>query len=210
MNFKGILTILMVCLSAFALWFAFNPHFFQKPASNTVITHATDSESTMTQLQPPRALIDFSLIDSEGKPFDKTALQGHWTLLFFGYATCPGICPHTLRILKTVWTEGKLDQKLQFIFVTLNAKKDSPENLKAFLSQFNPHFKGLTGDMKTIEALSKNCSIYYFDDPKAKQTFIDHSATLLLINPKAELQALFSPPHEAQKLLTALKQILKD
>lgn len=181
MNLKRLLTVLMLLLSACAL---------------------------ATELHPPKALIDFSLIDSDAKPFHKSTLKGQWTLLFFGYATCPGICPHTLNVLKTVWTEGQLDQKLRFIFVTLNPKKDSPQNLKAFLSAFNPHFKGLTGDINTIEALSKNCSIYYFNDPASKQTMIDHSATLLLINPKAELQALFSPPHEAQKLLVELNTFI--
>ncbi len=166
--------------------------------------------STATTLHPPKPLIPFSLIDTEGKVFTQASLQGQWSLLFFGYATCPGICPNTLKMLQKVWEDKGVSQKLRFIFITLNPKEDSPAKLKAFLARFNPYFKGLTGEIRTIEALSKACSIYYWQDPKASQTMIDHSATLLLINPTGQIKALFSPPHESAVRLSELKALIKD
>jgi protein SCO1 len=168
------------------------------------------SAGALTILHPAKPLIPFSLIDTEGKAFKQASMQGQWSLLFFGYATCPGICPTTLKVLQKVWAEDPLlDQKLHFIFVSLNPKDDTPAKLKAFLAPFNRHFKGLTGDAKQIEALSKACSIYSWQDPEAPQLMIDHSATLLLINPQGAIKALFSPPHEAATLLKELKALLK-
>ena len=163
---------------------------------------------TATVLHPAKPLIPFSLMDTEGNPFTQASMQGQWSLLFFGYATCPGICPTTLKVLQKVWIDPVLDQKLQFIFVSLNPNEDTPEKLKAFLAGFNPHFRGLTGNAKQIEALSKACSIYSWQDPKATQLMIDHSATLLLINTQGAIKALFSPPHESATLLTELKALI--
>jgi len=167
------------------------------------------SAGALSVLQPAKPLIPFSLIDTEGKPFTQASMQGQWSLLFFGYATCPGICPNTLKVLQKVWIDPVLDQKLHFIFVSLNPTDDTPAKLKAFLAGFNPHFRGLTGNAKQIEALSKACSIYSWQDPEAKQLMIDHSATLLLINPQGAIKALFSPPHEAATLLTELKTLIR-
>ena len=167
------------------------------------------SAGALTVLHPAKPLIPFSLIDTEAKPFTQASLQGQWSLLFFGYATCPGIGPTTLKVLQKVWADPVLDQKLHFIFVSLNPSEDTPAKLKAFLSGFNPHFTGLTGDAKQIEALSKACSIYSWQDPTAKQLMIDHSATLLLINPQGAIKALFSPPHEPAALLAELKALIR-
>ena len=166
-------------------------------------------QSTATVLHPAKPLIPFSLIDTEGQSFTQASLQGQWSLLFFGYATCPGICPTTLKVLQKVWIDPVLDQKLHFIFVSLNPNEDTPAKLKAFLARFNPHFEGLTGDAKQIQALSKACNIYSWQDPTASPLMIDHSATLLLINPQGAIKALFSPPHEAATLLAELKAFIK-
>lgn len=166
-------------------------------------------QNTATVLHPAKPLIPFSLIDTEGKSFTQASLQGQWSLLFFGYATCPGICPNTLKVLQKVWEDPHLDQKLHFIFVSLNPIDDTPAKLKAFLARFHPRFSGLTGDKRHIEALSKACSIYSWQDPKATQTLIDHSATLLLVNPQGAIKALFSPPHEVSTLLSELKNLIK-
>ncbi|MBP6104473.1 MAG: SCO family protein [Gammaproteobacteria bacterium] len=178
-------------------------------AASATIQTPPMPQGTATVLQPAKPLIPFSLIDTEGKSFTQASLQGQWSLLFFGYADCPGICPTTLKVLQKVWIDPVLDQKLHFLFVSLNPRDDTPAKLKAFLAGFNPHFEGLTGDAKQIQALSKACSIYSWQDPTATPLMIDHSATLLLITPQGAIKALFSPPHEAATLLAELKALIK-
>ncbi len=165
--------------------------------------------NSATVLQPAKPLIPFSLVDTDAKAFTQHSLQGQWSLLFFGYANCPGICPATLKVLQKVWEDNSIAQKLHFIFISLDPVEDTPAKLKTFLAGFNPRFSGLTGDEKQIQALSKACNIYYWIDPKATQTVIDHSATLLLVNPQGAIKVLLSPPHEPAALLTELRAFLK-
>lgn len=162
-----------------------------------------------TVLHPAKALIPFSLIDTTGRPFTQASLQGQWSLLFFGYTDCPGICPHTLKVLQKVWEDADLDRNLRFIFISLNPKADSPSKLRTFLDRFHPHFKGLTGDLSDIQTLSKACSIYSWQDPNATAVMIDHSASLLLINPQGHIKAIFSPPHDPDILRKELKSLIK-
>ncbi|HEV2524641.1 MAG TPA: SCO family protein, partial [Gammaproteobacteria bacterium] len=73
-------------------------------------------------------------------------------------------------------------------------------------------FTGLTGEAAVVQKLAKACGIYSWQDPKAndpsKPKMIDHSATLLLINPKGQLHAVFSPPYHPETMAKDLKQIL--
>ncbi len=166
----------------------------------------TPAIASATVLNPTKPLINFSLQDSNGNPFTQKSLIGHWTLMFFGYADCPEICPTTLAIVSGVWrsfTAQGLDPKAQFVFATLDATVDTPVKLKNFLSRFHPDFIGITGNPTQIEELSKNMSIYSFREPTLNekgQKIIDHSATLLLINPEGRLQALFTPPYQIETL----------
>jgi protein SCO1/2 len=154
-----------------------------------------------TVLTPSQSIGTFSLMDANEKPFTEESLKGHWTLLFFGYATCPAVCPTTLSIISTTW-KNLPASSLRFVFVSLDPETDTPKVLRSFLSRFNTNFMGLTGDEAVIETFSKACGIYYWEDTAAKSPVkqIDHSATLLLFNPAGKLHALFTPPHQPEAL----------
>lgn len=176
----------------------------KKPSIQPVPETSTIASATV--LNPSKPLVNFSLQDSNGNPFTPKNLIGRWTLMFFGYADCPEICPTTLAIVGGVWrsftTQG-LHPKAQFVFATLDPTADTPAKLKTFLNHFHPEFIGITGNPAEIEQLSKNMSIYSFREPTLNdkgQKIIDHSATLLLINPEGRLQALFTPPHQIEAL----------
>ncbi len=169
----------------------------------------TPTLKVATLLKPTQALVDFRLIDSNNKPFTKEQLRGRWHLLFFGYSACPGICPHTLKVLSEAWKIAHLDESLSLTFVSLDPRQDTPQKLKSFLKPFNPYFQGLTGDSSVIQALAKACHVYSWQDPKAPHTLIDHSATLLLINPAAQIHAIFSSPHDATHIAHDLQILLK-
>lgn len=170
--------------------------------------------TSATVLTPPKPMYHFGLKDANGQPFTLESLQGHWTLMFFGYADCPEICPTTLAIVSGAWRafpEHTPHPKAQFVFATLNPQSDTPEKLKTFLSHFNPNFIGVTGEESELNNLSKSLSIYSWTDPQlnaAGQKVIDHSATLLLINPEGRLHALFTPPHQIENLKKDLQILM--
>jgi protein SCO1/2 len=182
------------------------------------IQPATPKLTTATLLQPAKPLIPFSLTDSKNSPFTQTNLLGQWSLLFFGYAECPEICPRTLAIVSGLWPALLKQIKpnnlpVRFVFVSLDPKTDTPQNLSTFLGHFNIQFIGLTGEENDIKNLSKVCNVYSWQEttPNAKgQKVIDHTASLLLINPRGQIQAIFSPPHEPQNILKDLAVLMNE
>lgn len=193
-------------MATLGIWIGINPLFHKGSESNPTVP-----VTIATYIHPAKPLPDFSLIDNKNKPFTQKTLLGHWTLLFFGYAKCPSICPATLATVTDLFHSIKDIQKDQphFVFVSLNPQNESPQILDEFLSRFNSNFIGLTGEEVEITKLSKSCSIYSFEEMDAKgQTIIDHSATLLLINPQGQIQALFSPPHKTEELIKDLRILM--
>ena len=202
-------TLALALSGVFSVWYGFHvpKEATAQPAPELV---------SATILNPSKPFAPFSLTDTDGKTFTQNSLLGHWTLMFFGYADCPEICPKTLVTMSELWnllpSETQKPDALHLLFVSLDPKSDTPNKLKAFLNRFHSSFQGLTGDENTIQALSKACSIYSWQDPNTqagRPKIIDHSATLLLINPQGRLHALFSPPHQAQSLAEDLRTILK-
>jgi len=104
----------------------------------------------LSTLRPePLPLENFSLTDQHGQPFTLDRLTGKWSFVFFGYTSCPDICPTTLhemtRIADMLAAENN-DAALQFIFVSVDPERDSVALMKDYMDYFNPAFIGLTGD----------------------------------------------------------------
>jgi len=200
--------VILTLILGFGLWYVLQ----QRPTLPATTPLPTLESATV--LTPSQTISLFSLIDTQEKIFNNGSLQGHWTLLFFGYATCPAICPTTLSLISAAWEKLPKtlldDHTLQFAFVSLDPETDTPLVLRTFLDRFNPTFLGLTGDEAVIEAFSKNCGIYYWEDTIKTSAIkqIDHSATLLLFNPKGQLQALFTPPYKDDALAKDLQTLV--
>lgn len=159
------------------------------------------SQST-TRLVPARVLQSFELIDHTGAAFNLERLRGHWSFLFFGYTHCPDICPTTLNTLnalaRTIDTLPEPMPTPQFVFVSIDPERDTPELLAKFVPYFNPAFIGVTGTPSSIDALTKQLSVVYLkiESDRPDSYLMDHSAALLLIDPKGNLHALMSPPFD--------------
>lgn len=159
-----------------------------------------------TRLEPARVLRDFTLTDHRGRPFTLAQLQGHWSLLFFGYTHCPDICPTTMSTLNAVAHKiAALPNPApapiatpQYVFVSIDPERDTPELLAKFVPYFNPDFIGVTGTADAIAALTKQLSVLYLkmDSPNPQGYLMDHSAALFLIDPRGRLHALMSPPFD--------------
>jgi len=209
-----ILTILVLIAILLAAWFGFKVLTSKPDASDS--KGSIPALAVATVLSPNKPLVSFSLTDHNLAPFTQSSFLGQWTLLYFGYGQCPEICPRTLTTVSEIWnllpSQSQGIQPLRFVFVSLDPQGDRPEDLKKLLARFNSDFIGLTGEESEIQNLSKACSIHSWEDPKASKEgpkIIDHSATLLLINPQGRIHALFSPPHEKEAIASDLKILLK-
>ena len=154
-----------------------------------------------TVLLPGKELYAFSLLDQDGQEFGLEQLAGKWSILFFGFTHCPDVCPTTLHSLSNfsdTIAETEYSQDTQVIFVTVDPARDTPEQLQRYVPFFNPDFIGLTGNADTIAEFTRNLGIVYVHgSPDENGSYsVDHSAAILLIGPSAEMNAIFSPPHD--------------
>ncbi len=173
--------------------------FYTTPAEPTM-------SSSTTRLEPARVLKAFSLIDHRQTPFGLTQLKGRWTFMFFGYTHCPDICPTTLTTLNAVARKiaalPNTPPTPQYVFVSIDPERDTPELLAKFVPYFNPDFIGVTGTPDAVDALTKQLSVLYLkvDVADSEGYLMDHSAALLLIDPAGRLHALMSPPFETTQM----------
>jgi protein SCO1/2 len=106
-------------------------------------------------VSPPLPKPRFTLTDTSGAPFDLSSkTQGYVTLLFFGYAHCPDMCPLQMSIIAQALKRmppGSADQ-FKVVFVTTDPERDNPQKLRSWLDLFDKRFIGLTGSNAAIEA----------------------------------------------------------
>lgn len=159
-----------------------------------------------TQLgEAARLLPDFQLEYKHKRPFTREHFKGRWTLLFFGYTNCPDICPLTLTELRGLFKrlEGTpYRQDTQVIFVSVDPKRDALDLLDRYVQHFHPEFLGVTGSQEELDRLTRALGIVYslHAEDDHDHYLVDHSASMLLIDPEARLYATFSAPHNAELL----------
>jgi protein SCO1/2 len=158
-----------------------------------------------------RSLPALSLTNQDGQAVAVDQLKGKWSLLFFGYTFCPDICPTTLaqlRELKTLLPEDARNQ-LQIIFVSVDPHRDTPEQVKQYLSYFDADFQGLTGDETTLQKFANAVSIPFIPADTSKENYsVDHSANLVILGPDGRQHGFIRAPLNNQKLKEQLPGLL--
>lgn len=162
------------------------------------------SQLDATVLSKPRDVAPFELTDNEGKPFNKKSLKGHWSLLFFGFTSCPQLCPTTMAELNKMVHQLTLDKLNkadlpQVYMVSIDPERDSQSKLNQYVTSFNPAFKGAYGDKQAVEVLTKQLGVVYMKakNKTEKNYTINHTGTVMLFNPNGQLSAFFTVPHKA-------------
>lgn len=168
-----------------------------------------------TILPAPHQVTAFSLTGSDNKPFTNQNLQGKWSLFFYGFTKCPMLCPTTLTTLNDMYKRLEKEQVStmpQVVFISLDPERDTPAAIQTYLKSFNPHFVGATGKKASIDKMTAEMNVIYEKaaNPKGKDKgdyLVNHSGTILVINPEGKLFAVFTTPHDAEKLSHDLRTI---
>jgi len=166
-----------------------------------------------TILAPARPLADFSLIDNQGRSFGAANLRGHWSLMFFGYTDCPDYCPTTLTTLAALEKQLRAAKTVvppQVIFVSVDAKRDTPAQLNQFVPNFDPEFIGLTAaSQPAIEALAKKWGVAVDIQYAANGNYIvDHSTEIFVIDPAGNVAAILTGPFTVDALQSDFRRIV--
>jgi len=168
---------------------------------------------TGTLIEPSRTLKDFSLVDYDRRIFNVANLRGHWTILFFGYTHCPEFCPATLATLAALRKRLGTDPGAaspQVIFVSVDAKRDTPEQLKGYVPRFDSSFIGLTAlDQPQVEAVAKEFGVAVgIHDADQGDYLVDHSTALFVVDPAGNISAILTGPFTVEALLNDFKLIV--
>lgn len=136
----------------------------------------------------------FRLEDENGKPVTDADMKGHPFLVFFGFTRCPDICPTTLfemsQMMKALGSDA---DRAGAVFITVDPEHDTPKVLKDYLSNFDPHLRGLTGGQAAIDAALKEYRVYAKKVPLENGDYtMDHTAIVYLMDKDGHFVAPFN------------------
>jgi len=203
-----VIFVIVACASA-----AIGLMFFQKISQLPKPEHALYYQET-------RVVKPFELTDELGKSFTKAQLKDKWSIVFFGYTNCPDVCPTTLQKLGFIYDDLKaIANNTQILLITVDPQRDSQEKLSQYIAFFNPEFKALRAGHEVLFPFSRNVGLMYAitsDEENAEGYLVDHSASLVLINPEGRIAAIFKPEQiigevpviDSDKLLSDYQKIV--
>lgn len=157
---------------------------------NSLQQHQVESLKSGTYIHDNRSIPNILLVDDRGFELTAASFKRQWSIFFFGYASCPDFCPQILEQLDTLGAYVP-DELVKKYFVTINPEIDTPGLLSQFLARYSHHIHGLTGSKDEIFKL-----VDYFhitaDKTPNYAGHIEHSASLLLLNPDGKMCGIFN------------------
>lgn len=181
----------------------------------------------------PASTAATGFVDQDRRAFGLERLEGRWSLMFFGFTNCPDICPMTLGTLAQA--EKQLMDlpptlRPQVILVSVDARRDTPEQLASYVRFFGPSFTGITAPQEVVEEFARQMGVVVAITPitgaesqdggmqagaapgagesGSDDYTVDHSASIFLIDPQAAMRALFSPSHSAQAIADDYRRVI--
>ena len=158
---------------------------------------------------------EFTLDSSQDRPLSLSEFSGKVVLLFFGYVSCPDICPTTMvRVQQAV---RKLDEdeaaQVQVLFISVDPERDTPEQLKHYVSYFHPNFIGLTGSSELLLKIAKKYGAFFVKDtrPQPEASYLmAHSGYTYLIDGQGRVRALYRQSATPSKMSDDIEELLDE
>lgn len=154
-------------------------------------------------MDPPRDIGAFALLDHRGDPFIPTSLENQWTLVFFGFTNCPDICPTTMAFLDQFVgeLEGTEAGDTGVVMISVDPARDTVEQLASYVPYFNEDFTGVTGDFLDLFRFATALNTPFRKVAGQGDDYqVDHSANVVLINPRGHYHGFFKAPLDLAKM----------
>lgn len=207
----------MLCFSVSGIAYVYSE--YQKERQEKEKQEQIEKQKSQKPTSKGKPLIGgpFSLIDVDGNKVSDKDYIGKWLLVYFGFTFCPDVCPEELEKITEVIelmdnTPGA--PKIQPIFISVDPKRDTPELIKAYLTDFHPRFIGLTGTKDQIKRATRAYRVYYSEGPDfaegANEYIVDHSIVTFLMDPQGTFLQNFgaktSPEEMVEKISEKMNQ----
>jgi protein SCO1/2 len=152
----------------------------------------------------------FTLVDDAGAPVTDKTLAGKPYVIYFGYTYCPEFCPTTLLDLSR-WIKqlGADADKLNYVFVSIDPERDTPELMHMYLSSFDRHIRGFTGTPEEIAKIAREYRVYYKKIPQDGGTYaMDHSTVIYLMEADGGLDTIIAYQEDDASAVSKLKKLV--
>jgi len=151
---------------------------------------------------PAVVLPRFTMTDMNGQPFNNSNFMGKWSLVFFGYTNCPDVCPTSMRILDQISRKENIDDDTQYVFISVDPKRDTTKVIKDFVGFFNAKFIGATGEKAEIDKFKDPLGVIYGyeGDTSSADYVVTHFAAIYIIDPNGRARAYVLPPHKVDQV----------
>jgi len=147
------------------------------------------------EISPAATAPDLALTDQHGDPYSLAQEEGKVALIYFGYTTCPDLCPTTLNDFAIVKEDlGDEADEVEFIMVTFDPERDTQARMREYLNFFDPDFIGLRGDDAQTEQFLKDygVTIKRVEYPNSSTGYlIDHTALIYVIDKEGKLRLTY-------------------
>ncbi len=152
----------------------------------------------------------FQLTDQNGKAVTDKSLKGKPTLIFFGYTQCPDVCPTSLfEISEVLRVMGKDAGKVNAVFISVDPERDTPATMKDYLSSFDPHLQGLSGDPAETAKVVTSYRVYAKKVPTKDGDYtMDHTALIYLMDREGRFVSPFNLKRTPEEAAADLKKYL--
>lgn len=192
----GLGSLLLVVLVALAVFY------FAAPA--------TFRGTAYVEPFPPAPAIE--LTRAEGQPFRLSDERGRIILLFFGYTSCPDVCPTTMAEMKLVMDKlGGQSGAVEVIFISVDPERDTPEKIQKYVEHFNPNFVGLSGSLEQLQVIWDSYGVYRSvnQSTSAMGYIVDHTARTLLIDQNGSLRLSYGFQTPVEDIVHDIRILLK-
>lgn len=180
------------------------------------VSAQSESEEQATAIHNVRGFLPdlrFTLDGAGGKTYSEKDFEGKTVMLFFGYASCPDICPTTMAQLSQVMDQlGSQADQARIIFISVDPHRDTADVLQAYVDIFDEHAIGLTGSEKQIAAVARRYRVaYQIEKPRGDDSDsyeVAHSRGIYIFDPSGRARILAADGESVEALTQAVKDIM--
>ncbi len=178
------------------------------------------------RVEPPFAAPDFTLTSQTGQPISLSDLRGRPVLMFFGYTHCPDVCPTTLADYRRVkQLLGAQAANAEFVFISVDGARDTPDVVAQYLDQFDAGFIGMTGSEAELAAVGAVYGLTYervtssgepvgeaghghSEQSNSENYFVEHTSPSFLIDPNGRLRMVYFYNTQPEAIASDIRQLL--
>jgi len=168
--------------------------------------------ATIEWLTTPRSLANFNLNSVQGE-FTNQALVGHWTIVWFGFLHCADICPTGLMQMATladalVNDERIANNKVAYVFVSVDPNRDAITEIHQFVSYFNAAFLGVSASETQLAQFAADLGVQFSVNANKESYSVAHSVSFSIIDPAGKFRGRFRPGFDVQSVAKELRAAL--